>query len=532
MPNHVRVENKDIRDVLLNKRKMGMKQVVFSTFAPAVLGFSMGNAVLGILNERSYAVSQLAATAAVSVCYCKRRFEKPYEKTARVLKKVFSNDNIVFSNGTILINTTKSLPFVKPKDYTGIRYTFSMDDWTPIIEVVRENVWSNVTELGLCNNIEKGQGVQESILNAIHQVVLEEEKGSFSKKDIVDYLKNAELSRVLLLKMCSDMMEKVSSCLADEEVLHFLQEGVLDRTSILYGVNSADRVNAFLNRTLYEKGPSSMLTALKVGKGVSMMGCVASGVMDGVLSGASFVCAGLTGAFSCMYLKKQERHVDRQNARYRLLRSNFAELDFLGKAKMDDGNLLWVEKNRTYSNFAFMKLYSSILKDVEQFLSKMPKEMCKDVVSIFYTSFVLRDGAVYNVVSDLEKGMTLEDTVKKNGFKNFHKAMMLDILTGELKRKGRITVHSYAYELKLRRFDAEEALQKLYKERVELIEDQVEDVETLCLNGVVTEEEKQARVQALLNYDIKINPVVISKTAKLPCVIEKLKREIRIREEN
>ena len=105
------------------------------------------------------------------------------------------------SNGTILINTTKSLPFVKPKDYTGIRYTFSMDDWTPIIEVVRENVWSNVTELGLHNNIEKGQGVQESILNAIHQVVLEEEKGSFSKKDIVDYLKNAELSRVLLLKM-------------------------------------------------------------------------------------------------------------------------------------------------------------------------------------------------------------------------------------------------------------------------------------------------------------------------------------------
>ena len=531
MPNRVRVENKDIRDVLLNKRKMGLKQVVFSTFAPAVLGFSMGNAVLGVLNERDYAVSQLVATAAVSACYCKRRFEKPYEKTARMLKKVFSNDNIVFSNGTILINTTKSLPFIKPKDYTGIRYTFSMDDWTSIVEVVRENVWSNVTELGLYNNIEKGQGVRESILNAIHQVVLEEEKDPFSKKDIVDYLQNAEISKVLLLKMCSDMMERVSSCLVDEEVLCFLQKGVLDRTSILYGVNSADRVNAFLNRTLYEKGSSSTLTALKVGSGVSMAGCIASGVMDSVLSGASFICAGLTGAFSYAYLKEQEKNVNRQSARYRLLQSNFAELDFLGKAKMDDGNLLWVEKNRTYSNFAFMKLYSSVLKDVEQFLSKMPNEMCKDVTSLFYTSFVLNDKAVYNVVSDLEKGMTLEETVKKNGFKNFHKAMMLDIFASELKRKGDVTVHSYAYELKLKRFDAEDAVQKLHKERVELIEDQVEDVEMLCLNGVVSEEEKETRLQALLNYDIKINPVVISKTAKLPRVVEKLKKEIRIREE-
>ena len=254
--------------------------------------------------------------------------------------------------------------------------------------------------------------------------------------------------------------------------------------------------------------------------------------MDSVLSGASFACAGLTGVFSYVYLKKQEKNVNKQSARYRLLQSNFAELDFLGKAKMDDGNLLWVEKNRIYSNFAFVKLYSSVLKDVELFLLKMPKEMCKDVASLFYAFFVLRDRDVYNVVSSLEKGMTLEESVKKNGFKNFHKAMMLDILTKELKRKGNATVHSYAYELKLRRLDAEDSLQKLHKDRLELIEDQVESVEMLCLNGVVSEEEKQNRLQALLNYDIKINPVVISKTAKLPRVIERLKKEIRIREDD
>ena len=463
MPDRVRTENKEIKDVFLNSKKSGLKRVVFSTVAPAILGFSMGNAVFGVLNNRDYACTQLVSTAVVSVCYCCRRFEKAYKKTARALKKIFSNDNVIFSSGTILINTTKSLPFIRPKDYMGIRYMFSMDDWNPVVEAVRENVWSNVTELGLYNNIEKGSGIREAVLEAIHQVVLEEVGDSFSKKNIIDYMQNAELSKVLVLKMCFDIMEKVESCLADEEVLRFLERGVLDRTSILYGVNSANRINAFLNRSLYEKGPSLALTALKVGSGVSMTGCIATGLMDSVLSGASFACAGLTGVFSYVYLKKQEKNVNKQSARYRLLQSNFAELDFLGKAKMDDGNLLWVEKNRIYSNFAFVKLYSSVLKDVELFLLKMPKEMCKDVVSLFYAFFVLRDRGVYNVVSSLEKGMTLEESVKKNGFKNFHKAMMLDILTKELKRKGNVTVHSYAYELKLRRLDAEDSLQKLHK---------------------------------------------------------------------
>lgn len=492
-------------------------------FVPAVLGFSLGNSVLGIQKERPYAMTQLVVSVAGLGYYFKKRFDFGHKKTGRNLKRLFSDKNMHLGMGSIWVSPDYSNPFFKPNP-EGVKYRFDMQEWGPAFDALKGDVWSSLMQVSLFVNHEKGVGIKDSLLNAIHYKVDDVLNGEeLSKKKVFSLIDSENLKTVFLLKMCQAIYEKVDLCLSDEAVLKWLKVGLNDKTK-LYNSRPDEKVlSSFFNRAPYASGKKGVLNAIQAGQCASLAGLVASGTMGSLFGTEGVVSLSVGVVSSLAYLRIKNQHVKQQMDRYSCKAGDFAKVQLLERFEDADW-VVWSKKEERLTPFFNLKLISDIYDSSIKLLEENSNLTCANVAVGVYRTLVESDEPVKRALNLLQSGMTLEQIALKTDLKVFHKAMTLNMLIGWLKGAGNMSAHTFAYHLKYSGVDYSSVLKEEEKIFEGKIASKKAKYERLCEKGMISEEEKNKHICSLYEKEERIVGQAVTKYCVLPYAIKKLRR--------
>ncbi len=516
------VIEKDIEEIVSDQKKQKITLAVIRTVTPAVLGFSIGCGIKGIIDEKPYAITQTVVSAVAGSFYYRWRYEAEHKKTGRKLNKLFSDKTMHLGRGSIILNRVK-------KDLAGteeqLSYGFDMADWQETLNLVIKQTWSNILNAALYYNMEKGQGIKDSFLNAVHMVVDITKKDVFSsQKAVIQAIEKSDLTSIFVLKMCQNIYDCVNSCLSDEQVLDFLKKGITNNTSLFKSRPNQEKLGKFLNREPYVAGKKLPLLLLDMGKYASLAAVMGVSFTGNLVSkeGAVFVGAGL--ASSLAHLRIRNQHLRRQRQRYALYGGDFAKTRLLERYENENKMTVWIEEEERLTRYGSCKSVRDTYRDVISFLEKMPRQSCKMAATYVYSAFVLGDKKIKQVLDDLQKGMTLEQVARKTDLNSFHRAMEIDFLMGALKAGGSRGVYSFVFHLNSGTENYQQLLAKEKEDYAKKIAPKIAYYERLFARGVISEDEKNNYIKDGYEKIVRQKGIVVTSLCKLPRPVLKLKQ--------
>ena len=516
---------KDAKDVFDAGQENSLLDKGLSLLVPAILGFSVAHSVWGIANERDYAVTQCVVSVA-GLGYClKKRYEVEHKKTGKILNQIFSEQNAHLGWGSFWFVDAKSPVVEKSNGERGrlaFDYRFSMDEWGPVVDELKRVMWKNIIEFALYNNIERGMGLKEGVLSAVHFIVNDAIDERLSKNVIRQCIEKDRFDNVLKLKMCQEVYQAVENCACDEDVLSFLKKGITNQNSLFKDIAFCERVNVFFNRAPYEEGKKKIINAMSVGEYASMASLAGVATFTGV-NGVGLGLGFLTAGFLLAKMHFSNQHLRLQRARYQNLVGGLKSIEPIERFELK-GRPVWRQIETSLTKVQAAKLVKAVYEDVLSFLEKDQNLSCEKAADCVNMYKILMNPALKNALDLLEKGLTLEQTIQKCGLETVHKMMMYDTVVGILKNMKGYAVRTFIFELKMSEMNQDSALSLAENEMKLTVGKRLRYIDNLFKNGYISMEEKERRIRNMFIEDRKIKTICVSKNMKLPKMIERIKQ--------